>query len=117
MRSAGARSVDQSAGSSEKGAWEMSEQVGPRRQGRIYARGKRGVLWIAWYADGRECRESTKSTNYRVAERKLRDKLAAKDRGETYVPGAQRVTVGRLTEMLGEHHEAAGTKSRQRIAQ
>jgi len=65
------------------------------REGRIFARRKRGILWIAWH------RESTKSTDRRVAERKLRDKLTSK--GEAYVPGSQRVTVGELAEMLREH--------------
>ena len=51
----------------------MSEQAGARREGGIFARGKRGVLWIAWYADGPECLESTESTDYRIDERKLRD--------------------------------------------
>jgi hypothetical protein len=56
----------------------MNEQ----REGRIFPRGKRRILWIAWWADGRERRESTKSTDHRVAERKLRNKLTAnRDRG------------------------------------
>ena len=88
-----------------------------KREGRIFERGKRGILWIAWWADQREHRESTKSIDRRVAERKLRDKLGAKDKGEAYVPGSQRVTVGQLAQILSEHHEAAGTKSRQRIGQ
>ena len=93
------------------------------REGRIFARGKKGILWIAWWDDGREHRESTKSADHRVAERKLRDKLAAKDKGEAVVPGAQRVTVGRLAEMCGSitrlqarsrgsvSHSACGTLS------
>lgn len=87
------------------------------REGRIYPRGKRGVLWIAWYADGRERRETTKSTDYRIAERKLRDKLTAKDKGETYVPGSGRVTLGQLLEALRDHHETQGTKSWRRLEQ
>jgi integrase len=91
--------------------------VNERREGRIFARGKKRILWIAWWADGREHRESTKSSDPRVAERKLREKLAAKDKGEVYVPGAHRVTVGRLAEVLREYHEAAETKSRRRVEQ
>ncbi len=87
------------------------------REGRIFARGKRGILWIAWWADGSEHRESTKSVDRRVAERKLRERLTAKDRGEMHAPTSQRVTISRLTEMLRDHHEAAGTKSRRRIEQ
>jgi integrase len=89
----------------------------PRREGRIFARGKRGTLWIAWWADGCEYRETTRSTDRRVAERRLRDKLAAKDRGEAAAPSFQRVTVGQLADVLREHHEMAATKSRQRIGQ
>jgi len=95
----------------------MSEKAKPRRQGRIFPRGKRGVLWIAWYADAREHRESTRSTDHRVAERKLRDKLTAKDRGETFVPGSGRITLGDLLEALHDHHETQGTKSWRRFEQ
>jgi len=86
-------------------------------EGRIFARGKKGTLWIAWFADQRELRMSTRSTDRRVAERKLREKLAAKDKGEVHIPGAHRVTVGDLARMLREHHESRGTKSRVRIGQ
>src|SRR5690348_5273297 len=92
-------------------------QARARGEGRIFPRGKLSTLWIAWWADGREYRETARTTDLRVAQRKLRDKLAAKDKGETYVPGAQRVTLGRLADMLSEHHETAGTQSARRIAQ
>ncbi len=96
---------------------EQRSREEPRREGRIFPRGKKGVLWIAWYADGRECRESTKSTDNRIAERKLRDKLTAKDKGEVYVPGSGRVTLGQLLEALRDHHEARGTRSWRRLEQ
>ncbi|OGF10422.1 MAG: hypothetical protein A2W00_08960 [Candidatus Eisenbacteria bacterium RBG_16_71_46] len=98
----------------------MSEQRGsePRREGRIFARGKRGILWVAWYdCDGHEHRESTKSCDPRVADRKLRARLHAKERGERYVLQARRVTVGDLLDGLREHHEMRGTKSWPRIRQ
>jgi integrase len=96
---------------------EQRSREEARREGRIFARGKRGVLSIAWYADGRECRESTKSTDHRIAERKLRDKLTAKDKGETYIPGSGRVTLGQLLDALRDHHETQGTKSWPRLEQ
>jgi integrase len=90
----------------------------PRREGRIFARGKRGFLWIAWYdADGHEQRESTKSTDPRVADRKLRAKLTDKERGVRHVPGARRVTVADLVDGLRDYHESRGTKSWPRFRQ
>ena len=51
----------------------------PRREGRVYARGKKGTQWIAWYdCEGREHRESIGSRDPRVADRKLRARLSAK---------------------------------------
>jgi integrase len=74
-------------------------------------------LWIAWYADGREHRETTKSTDHRVAERRLRTKLTAKDRGERHVPEARRITVRDLLDMHRDYHESAGTRSWPRLEQ
>jgi integrase len=44
--------------------------------GRIFARGKRGIQWIAYYAHGREIRESSHSTSQRIAQRLLTKRLA-----------------------------------------
>ena len=88
-----------------------------RREGRIFPRGKRGILWVAWYADGNEHRESTGSADYRIAERKLREKLAAKDKGELHVPRSGRVTLGEILDGLRDHHETRGTKSWKRLEQ
>ncbi len=97
----------------------MSEQrevqAEPRREGRIFPRGKRGVLWIAWHDARGEHRHSSKSSDPRVADRLLRDKLTAKEKGTRHVP--QRATLGDLLDMLRDHHELAGTKSWPRIRQ
>lgn len=44
--------------------------------GRIFARGKRGIQWIAYYAHGREIGESSHSTSQRIAQRLLTKRLA-----------------------------------------
>jgi integrase len=98
----------------------MSERQAsePRREGRIFPRGKKGILWIAWYdREGCEQRESTKSRDPRLADRRLRARLDAKDRGERYVPQARRATVAELLRTLRDHHEREGTKSWPRLRQ
>jgi integrase len=97
---------------------ELRERGEPRREGRIWARGKRGILWIQWYdAQGEQRRATTESTDPRVADRMLRDKLAEKERGERHVPRARRATVGDLLNGLRDYHEERATKSRDRIEQ
>lgn len=44
--------------------------------GRIFRRGKKGILWIAYYDRGKEIRESTRSTNQKLARRLLNKRLA-----------------------------------------
>jgi len=39
--------------------------------GRIYRRGKKGIVWIAFYVHGRQMRESTHSTSEAVARKLL----------------------------------------------
>ena len=55
-----------------------------RREGRIFARGKRGILWVAWYDGTGEHRETTGSTDPRVADKLLGKRLAAKQEGKVY---------------------------------
>lgn len=50
--------------------------------GRIFARGKRGIQWIAYYAHGREIRESSHSTKQKVAQRLLIKRLAEIQTGQ-----------------------------------
>lgn len=88
----------------------------PRREGRIFARGRKGVLWIAWHDGDGEHRESTKSTDRRVADKMLRERLKSKEQGTRFVPGARRVSVGQLLVGLREFHEDR-TKSWPRIRQ
>jgi integrase len=89
----------------------------PRREGRIFPRGKRGILWIAWYDGKGEHRETTGSSDPRVADRRLAKRLSEKHDGKVYHPTAKRLTLGDLVAMLREHHEGKGTKSWRRLEQ
>jgi integrase len=81
------------------------------RQGRIYPRGKRGILWIAYYdADGCERRESSRSTDPRQADRLLRQRLVAKERGERYLR-PRRLTLSQLLDGLREHYTTQASRS------
>src|ERR1700722_6702041 len=50
--------------------------------GRIFARGKGGIQWIAYYAHGREIRESSHSTKQKIAQRLLIKRLAEIQTGQ-----------------------------------
>ena len=76
--------------------------------GRVFQRGD--IWWIAYYLDGRECRESSKSRNRKEAVRLLRQRVGEVAAG-TAVPGrpvhrraaTRRVTMLDLFDLL-EHH-------------
>ncbi|MBX3341995.1 MAG: site-specific integrase [Nitrospira sp.] len=51
----------------------------PNRRGRIYRRGK--IWWLQYSYLGQDRRESTKSTNRKVAEKLLTARMSAKDQG------------------------------------
>jgi integrase len=108
----------------QRGALKMTNsnpviprEVRPEREGRIYIRGTRGFLWIAWQDASGHHRESTRSRDPRVADRKLRERLNARDRGEAHLPRVASVTLGALLDKQRDYHELKGTKSRARLAQ
>jgi integrase len=69
-----------------------------RGQGRVFQRG--GRWWIAYYHEGREIRESSRTDSQQVASRLLKDRLAAIYAGTFIGPQQTRVTVGDLLETL-----------------
>ncbi|HKW92765.1 MAG TPA: site-specific integrase [Methylomirabilota bacterium] len=77
-------------------------------QGRIFRRGRR--WWVAYYHQGREVREPSRSTNGKVAERLLKDRLGAIYAGTFIGPPQARVTVADLLETLRVEMEARGLK-------
>jgi integrase len=79
-----------------------------RGQGRVFRRG--GRWWIAYYHEGREIRESSRTDNEQVAARLLKDRLAAIYTGSFVGPQQARVTVGELIETLRVEMEARGLK-------
>ena len=55
-----------------------------RGLGRIFRRGSKGIVWIAYYVDGREVRETTRSTS-EVAGRQLLTKRLSEAAGGNFV--------------------------------
>ncbi len=69
-----------------------------------------GRWWIAYYNEGREIREPSRSDSERVAARLLKDRLAAIYAGTFIGPEQSRVTVADLLETLRVEMEARGLK-------
>lgn len=88
-----------------------------RREGRIFARGKRGILWIAWHDRNGEHRMSTRSTDPVVADRMLREQLSAKDRGESYVSRSAVPTLAEMAQGIESSYVIGGKRSLRRIRQ
>jgi hypothetical protein len=84
-------------------------------QGRVFRRGRR--WWIAFYHQGKEIREPSHSTNEKVAQNLLKDRLGAVYAGAFVGPQQGRVLVAELLETLRVEMEArelrAGTPSRE----
>jgi hypothetical protein len=79
-----------------------------RGQGRVFRRG--GRWWIAYYHEGREIRESSRSENEQAAFRLLKDRLAAIYVGTFIGPQQARIPVGELLETLRAEMEARNLK-------
>ncbi len=77
-------------------------------QGRVFLRGRH--WWIAFYHQGKELREPSHSTNEKVAERLLKDRLGAIYAGTFIGPQQARVTVAGLLETLRVDMEARELK-------
>ncbi len=85
-----------------------------RGDGRIYQRG--GIFHFAYYLHGKEVRESSHSTDSRVAEKLLKDRLGAKTAeqygGEKAIgPKERRVKLGEILENHERHYRQNGGKS------
>ncbi|HEX7422878.1 MAG TPA: site-specific integrase [Terriglobales bacterium] len=79
-----------------------------RGDGRVYQRGER--WWIEYWHRGRQYRESAGATE-KVAQKKLRARLAERLSSRFIGPNAERVTVGELLDALASDLEKRKTKS------
>ena len=79
--------------------------------GRIFIRGKRQIRWIAYYAHGREMRESTHSTSNKVAQRLLTKRLAELAMGQFTGPAQERLMFADLWVGLVRDYEIANARS------
>jgi integrase len=77
-------------------------------QGRVFRRGRR--WWIAFYHQGKEIREPSHSTNEKVAQNLLKDRLGAVYAGAFVGPQQGRVLVAELLETLRVEMEARELK-------
>lgn len=84
-----------------------------RGTGRVYVRPGSKWLWIQWYARGTMHRESTKTTDPKKAEKKLRTRLSLADKGDdsTAVRKAEGVTFENLMEGLVKHYNRLHQRS------
>jgi len=72
-----------------------------RGTGRIWQRGKQGIFWIQYQdRNGQPVRESTGSTNQKVAERQLRVRLSSIQLGQFHGLDVERKSVGDLVAEL-----------------
>jgi integrase len=94
--------------------------MGERGMGRIFQPmyknkhgkwGRTATWWIAYYHNGRELRESSRSTNKNDARRLLRDKLAASTTGTLITGSAQRLRFNDLADKLYLDYKRNGKRS------
>lgn len=86
-----------------------------RGDGRIYKRGGSNHWWIAYNHHGKELRESSKSTEYRDAQKLLKrrqQELGAETLGlQAFIPHQDRITVGDLLDQLEHDYKLRGKYS------
>jgi integrase len=85
--------------------------------GRVFQRQSRhtgaplATWWIAYYVDGKECRESAHSADLEVAQRLLRTRLHAVDEGTFVGPERERLTVNAILDALLDFYAVHGHRS------
>jgi integrase len=84
-----------------------------RGDGRVFQRGE--VWWIQYYFDGQDRRESSRSTNKKVAERLLRQRLAKKDSGELQEAHFKQIRFADLTRIIEQDYQLNKRKSVDRL--
>jgi integrase len=88
----------------------MSEQKRTRGQGRIYQRG--GVWWCAYYRNGKEIRESAKTTDEGKAQKYLDAQREEAKTPRFVSPEAKRLRFEDLCELLRADYRRRGNRSR-----
>lgn len=88
--------------------------------GRLFRRSRSPFIWMAWYVDGREYRESTKTTDETRAEKilkkRLREKAVFEETGRPFIgPDQKRVLVGELLDTFERDCELRGLRSGQKV--
>jgi integrase len=74
------------------------------------------VWWIQFYFDGQDRRESSRSTNKKVANRLLRQRLAKKDSGELQEAHFKQIRFADLKGMIEQDYQLSKRKSVGRLA-
>jgi integrase len=82
-----------------------------RGSGSIYTRPGSPVLWIKYYRHGRSFRESTGTTDGKIAQSRLNNRLAEINQGTFMGPQLERTKVDELAEMFLRDYRINGRKS------
>lgn len=84
-----------------------------RGDGRVFQRGS--VWWIQYYFDGQDRRESSRSTNKKVADKLLRQRLAKKDSGELQEAHFKQIRFADLKHIIEQDYQLSQRKSVDRL--
>jgi hypothetical protein len=83
----------------------------PRHTGSVYHRPGTSVFWIAYYQDGKKIRESTGTTDEKLANRILLQKMGKVASGIRVDPKRDKIRMGELFDDLARHYRINGRKS------
>ncbi len=84
----------------------------PRHTGSVYHRPGTSVLWIAYYQDGKKLRESSGTTDEKLASRILLQKMGKVASGIRVDPRRDKIRMGELFDDLTRQYRINGRKSR-----
>jgi integrase len=96
----------------EKKRRQREKKRGAKGMGSVFGRGR--IWWIAYTHEGTRYTESSQSTVKQAATDLLKDRLA-EIRGGTFAPGAARVTLSKLKEIMIADLKANGRKYETRV--
>jgi len=83
----------------------------PRHTGSVYRRPGTSVLWIAYYQDGKKIRESTGTTDEKLANRILLQKMGKVANGVRVDPKRDKIRMAELFDDLTRQYRINGRKS------
>lgn len=79
--------------------------------GRVFRRGKKGIVWLAYYCHGKEIRESSRTTNEQLARKLLAQRIAEVGTGKLIGASETTVTFRDLWSLLVDDYAANKRRS------